>query len=399
MVVEAEPGPEAVGQRRSRIVVAAYGAVALTFAVAHLSAEPYDDAHFFKRIARNALEYGVAAWNIDEGPVYGATSQSFQLIATVLTALTTTHSMLAVRAFSLACLLAAFALLYRSSERSDRGASVVVAFCSAILLFPIVTGMETALAVLAVTLLLELTHGRFAEPPASRYLVPIAFSFLYATRPDAAILGAVLVADRWSKLGGRSRKEVATTVALLATLLIAFKGYYGSALPLPFFAKQKALSPYDSHFLELSARVGWQRFCLFAVSVLCLGVRGLSLRDRTNVVLLGGSGLFIGFHLLSTVDVMGMQGRFYVPCVPLLVLASARAIGQHPKSFNLTKGMAGAVAFIALVAALRALNALPSGQSLGVDGMPSYLRAAILVGGAGLLVCTSFRKGTSALVA
>ncbi len=56
--------------------------------------------------------------------------------------------------FSSACAGAAFALLLRLTARHDKGASATFAFCSAVLLFPTITGMETALAVLSISALL-----------------------------------------------------------------------------------------------------------------------------------------------------------------------------------------------------------------------------------------------------
>src|SRR5690606_19830010 len=106
----------------------------------------------------------------------------------------------------------------------------------------------------------------------------------------------------------------------------AFERYYGTALPLPFYAKQRLLSPYDPHFLAISAGVRRIRVGHFLFVAVPLCAAALGRRDRTNLLLLGVSALFVAYHYFATVEVMGMFGRFYAPCLPLLALASARGL-------------------------------------------------------------------------
>ena len=370
-----------------RRMVALYAVVATLFATAYASIEPYDDAHFFKRMALNALDHGALAWNLDEGPVYGATSQSFQAVAVVLAGLTRTYYALAARVFSIVCLVAAFAILVRLTARADRGLSATFAFCTAVLLFPAITGMETALAVLSVTVLLWASTSERA-PWSAR---PLSMLFVYLTRPDAALLGSLLLVERWWRIGRRAWIEVALAAQGLASALLFFQLYYGTALPLPFYAKQKAFSPYDEHFLRLSAEVGSQRFALFALSAAPLFLRALFLRDRKNLVLLSAAAVFVIFHRWSTVDVMGMQGRFYAPCLPLLVLASARAgaPGQRVPWNPLCLAAAG---LVTLFAGLLFTQSLPSGKGFRLDLFPTFIQLSTVAGGIALLFSLECRR-------
>jgi hypothetical protein len=376
-----------------RRLVVVYAIVATLFAIAHSSIEPYDDAHFFKRIALNALDHGVLAWNLDEGPVYGATSQSFQAVAVGLAALTRTHYAIATRLFSIACLVGAFALLFRLTRRSDKGFSATFAFCSAVLLFPTITGMETALAVLSVTLLLWATTR---DDPIWWGTRPSLLLVVYLTRPDAAALGVPLLLERWWRIGRRAWLEVALAIVGLATALLFFEFYYGTALPLPFYAKQRAFSPYDEHFLRLSAEVGAQRFAVFALSATPLLVRALFLRDRMNAVILAAAIGFVGFHFWSTVDVMGMQGRFYAPSLPLLAFASARAGARGSRAEpNATRLAAAAI--VALFVLLTLSDGLPSGKSFRLDTFPGFLQLATVAGGVALVLSLDRRRWQGAL--
>src|SRR5688572_31936399 len=72
-----------------------------------LDATPYDDAYFFKRFALNFLEHGTFAWNSADGPVHGLTSQLFQCLSVVSTALAREHFVIASKVLLTACLVAA----------------------------------------------------------------------------------------------------------------------------------------------------------------------------------------------------------------------------------------------------------------------------------------------------
>jgi hypothetical protein len=359
--------------RRRQIAV--YAAVALLFVLTRLGVEPYDDAHFFERIAENALDHATLAWNLDEGPVYGATSQSFQLVSVALSAITRSYTVLATRILSIACLVAAFSILLGLTARHDKGASATFALCSAVLLFPSITGMETALAILASALVLR------SRESASWLARPVALTFLYVTRPDAALLGLVVLAERWWST--KAWREVALAVLGLAAVLLLCKLYYGTALPLPFYAKQKAFTPYDAEFLRLSAEIGLQRFAAFALVAAPLFLRASFLRDRRNLELLGATFAFVAYHLASTVDVMGMQGRFYAPCLPLLVLASARA-----REASARRAFAAASAFVSLFVIVRLAAPLLFDRS-GSDAIPVVLQATTLIGGLALVLTLS----------
>src|SRR5690242_19438957 len=67
--------PSSQAQRASWLLSClGYTAVLGLLLVGTLAHEPYDDAYFFKRMAVHALEHHGFSWNVDEGPVYGATS-------------------------------------------------------------------------------------------------------------------------------------------------------------------------------------------------------------------------------------------------------------------------------------------------------------------------------------
>jgi len=378
---------------------AGYLAVALAFTAAYASREPYDDAHFFKRVALNALDHGTLAWNVDEGPVYGSTSQTFQLLAVLVSAVTREHYMLATRGISLLLLLASCVILQRLGSAKDRAASVIFAFCSSALLFPILSGMETGLGILAVSGALWLLYAEHEREP-HWLLTPLCVVLVYLTRPDAALLVLpLLVVERWGRTGRIPVRELTLVGALLGALLLLFRVYYGTPLPLPFYAKQVALSPYDHSFIELSKQSARQRFGLFVSCAAPLFLCGLFRRDRTNLALLGTSLVFVAYHLLGTIDVMGMHGRFFVPALPLLVLASARAASTRENAGSLRWGWIAAGCYLALLLLLRLLHGLPSGSAFQLDAVPAFLKVSVALGGVALLLSQGMLRLRASLAA
>jgi hypothetical protein len=332
----------------------------VTFTVAHLSVEPYDDSHFFKRVALNALQSGKLAWNLDEGPVYGSTSQLFQWLAVPVIAIAQGYSMLAMRVLTAAFLVAAFALVLRSSYEFDRGLAATAAFVSPVLLFPTLSGMETTLAFLLVALVLLLLFSERGR--RTRVIVlPILVTLLYLARPDAILLViGPIVAERWRSDLVRARREAALLALFIAGCLLAFKLYYGTALPLPFYAKQAAFSPYDANFIQASNSVRSVRFGLFLAFAFPLLLLALQKRDTTNLVLVGSAVTFSAYHFFLTIEVMGMHGRFHAPALPILAVAAARgasALSSRPPRAR--TGLLLGLASTAMFCLLGAIHWLP----------------------------------------
>jgi hypothetical protein len=285
---------------------------------------PYEDSYFFKRFALNFLDHGVFAWNVADGPVYGNTSQLHQLLVTAITALTRTYTLFSVRVVLALLLLLGFVASLATSLRRRSVVAPALGFCSPVMLFSVLSGMETALAFALLAVFCAVVDP---EVDAQRpwCLAPLLVFGIWLAWPDAALLaGPLLVGLRWLAQRRPPLRELALLAVLIGVSLLAFRLYYGTALPLPFYAKQRAFSPYDAHFIALSDRMRRLRFSVFLWAALPLGLLGLARRDRVNAILLGACGLFELYHLATTVDVMGMSGRFFAPALPVLVFAAAR---------------------------------------------------------------------------
>ena len=106
--------------------------------------EPYDDSYFAKRFAHNFLSEGILGWNRSEGNIHGNTSQLFQSLIVVITAINDTYTIFFTRLFLASCLLLSFGVLTRYLDHERGSNTLLLTFTSPIALATVVSGMETA---------------------------------------------------------------------------------------------------------------------------------------------------------------------------------------------------------------------------------------------------------------
>lgn len=318
---------------------------------------PFDDAFFFLRFARHTVEAGVPAWNLPDGPVHGNTSQLQQGLATVGHFLLPGHGIAWARAWALLALAGGGALLAR--HRAPEG--VALALLGPVGLATLTTGMETALVL---GLGAAFLHA-LARPGRDGALAGLA-ALLYLARPDTGLLtvGTLLLQRRGRAAGG--------ALAAIAGLLVGLALVYGDPLPTAFLTKLAVGEGVYGPAFRAASAVARQRHGLLFLWVVAPLV--LAPRERDEWPLAGVALAFVGYHLLFTVDVMGMHARFFAPALPWLV-PRARPTLQVPV----------ALAWLALGGAALAQRAVPdaSGWAIG-QVVPAtwfaYAVAASLVG-------------------
>ncbi|MFZ5897253.1 MAG: hypothetical protein ACOY0T_39705 [Myxococcota bacterium] len=356
-----------------------YAVVVIAFVAARLVREPYDDSYFFKRIALHLLDHGTLAWNVAEGPVFGVTSQLFQLAAVVIAALTRDHYILSVRVVLSGCLLFAYWQLWTLTRDRDRGLAATYAMCSAPVLYTTLSGMETALLFAFLAAFLCSVYAQRGEQRL--WLAPVLALAVGLIRPDALLLVApVLLMERWRGTRRLPLREIAILAAGGTLALSVFRWAYGSFLPLPFYAKNSIFSPYDAHFLSLSAQVQHVRFGLFVAVALPLVIVSLRRFDATNRVLLGSVLVYETYLYFTIVEVMGMQARFYAPALPLLALSAARALALPSTSLpSLRRVTLIGAAYVALLVLMTFAKWSPVTSRWGVDRVDAGLCIAAVL--------------------
>jgi hypothetical protein len=348
-------------------------------------ATPYDDAYFFKRFARHFLEHGTFSWNVSEGPVHGLTSQLYQIVATGLTALAPNHTVIAGKIFLALGLLAGAWTFARLALRTTARADLVVpltllVFGCPLLLFTMHTGMETAL----VPLVLVLCFGAVLDSPTrdrTAYTAAGLTVVAYLCRPDIAAMPLLTFLVAHSSHRRHVLLYVGSFAALLGTLLLSFRLYYGTALPLPFYVKTFGLAPYDQAFRALAVRdklVHLATFSAFAAPLLSFA---RPRRDARIIGLLLASAAFVGYHALATEEIMGYRARFYAPAlVPLglaAVLGAPRSLGAPRARFTV-----GLFVWALSVLTLYHFGFVSSAASTWLERIPgsAYLAYGALVG-------------------
>lgn len=280
-----------------------YAALLWLFVAQGSDRPPYDDSYFFKRFALNFLDHGLFAWNVDEGPVYGNTSQLQQLIVTLIAAVTRTRTLSVLRVLLAAALFAGLAVMLGCARRYGARNAALLAFCSPVALFCVLSGMETALVFALLALFLSAL-----ELERHWAIAPGLCVVLWLARPDTLLLTLPL----WWLASRPDRSRWLRGGLLIgggiAAGLLVFRLGYGSALPLPFYAKQRAYSPYDPQFLELSRSSAAQRFGVFVWAAAPLALLALARRDGWNVALLG-SALGAGVRALPLLHHRGHHGH------------------------------------------------------------------------------------------
>ena len=319
--------------RRQRILL--WGAVVSVYGLliwGRLGQEPFDDAHFFGRFARNFLAHGVFAWNPDEPAVYGNTSQLFQAMWVPIAAVSGDYSLFLTRLLSVAALgLAAALLLERVPLRQQAGACLVL--ISPMALATLTSGMETAWAIALGAAVLALER----QPRAHPVLWGLAGVAAYTLRPDSLLLVALTLAFSPRRSWREKAQGLAGMAAGIGLCLLAFRAYYGTALPLAFYLKSGQSGLYGSYFLEKS---GWVKREQLAYLALCTAPAVfLALRSARQewLPLLAPAGIFVAYHALATVEVMGFHARFYAPALPWFAVAASRGL-QRPLSTPLAAG-------------------------------------------------------------
>ena len=362
---------------------------------ADLDATPYDDSFFFKRFALNLVRHGSFSWNPSDGPVYGLTSQLFAALAVPLTWLFPGHFVVASKIFlALSLMLLAVVVLRFAARAGVRGVDAalltLLALGTPLSLLTPHTGMETSLclALLALTLSDMLSRETARSLPAAGMT-----ALVYLCRPDAALIPALvfIVAER-RRLG-----SVLSYVALLGLLLgllwCVFRLYYGSALPLPFYAKTAGLSSYDSELRAAGLHGKIQHlltFCAFGAPLAWVALRA---RDMRVSALLVVSAAFVAYQALLTDEIMGYRARFYAPALVPLTLAAILAWGRGEARSDVRAARSAWLVWAACIGVGYLAGLLESGSASVLDRVPgtAYLAQLFL----GVLLCGRASEGSS----
>ncbi|MEM9452860.1 MAG: hypothetical protein AAGF11_01690 [Myxococcota bacterium] len=367
-------------------VAGLYAALAAYLLVREIGVPIYDDGYFFKRFALHALEHGVYAWNLEDGAVYGCTSQIFQLLATLAAAITHTHYVVAIKVLCALSLAALGALLMRwctLAAHSHRGSLIaLLALGSPLVLTTVLTGMETASTLLGLAAVLMAMVGPEGHRALSARWAALLTVLVYLCRPDIALVPVVVYVVPSLLRREFPSRFLGTLAGAMLVTLVGLGLYYGTPLPLSFFMKTLGLQPYGDELFALGRadkQIHFGATVAFATPLVYLAMHR---RDPTNLALLAATGALWAYHLTMTNEIMGYRARFYVPGLVPLCMAAARSDeafrdrGHRRATLGLLVGLAAAIA----VAYARDWIPTPRSDYLGRLAMPSYAGAVASAG-------------------
>ncbi len=338
------------------LILAASGAtLALTVLWNYSAFRVWDDAYMFARYADVTLATGKIAWYPGGEATYGLTSLLY-LAVVVPMRMAVPNVALAMVLCSLASTAAFVVLLlvliarYTDADRLGRLALTAVtlfalAVASRHLVNHIVSGMDTMFALAFLTAYILLARSYERRPSVRRaVLVGVWGGLAYLARPDL-MLYAALVPAALLLLGpdGRSRRHGllmgGVSALVLGAELAACRAYFGTPLPLPFYAKSTAL--YGEYIRRWYRTVPIKQLAQFVLSFwFLLAVIGIDViagrmrdperprRSRVELGLLAATVLFIGYYLFFVTQIMYMGARFYYPTLPAVAFLAAQSLAR-----------------------------------------------------------------------
>jgi hypothetical protein len=322
---------------------------AASIAVVYLSTSQqglWEDGYFVKRFAHNFWHHGAFSWNVGDGPVYGMTSQTLQVIGALVYALAPQHLVLGLKLVLYAALVATLLVMGKSVRHAARhdSSSATAAIDPAAGLVPcavglsvslivqvILMGLETSLGLLAVSLaILAIQRSRATRGDSLQ--VVLATLGVYLTRPDAVLIPGVLLTGQWLLAWRERGSAIPNLRALTATLIAIAAGlgallgffyvYYGTPVPLPFYIKTHGLSSQTAAHIQIFALEKTKNVlgsAFFALPFLFVAAHA---RVRFVALLVASAFAFCGYHYLATIETMGYLSRFYLPgLVPIFAAA------------------------------------------------------------------------------
>lgn len=390
----------------------AYVAVVAIYLISRLGVEAWDDAYFFKRIGLNLLEHGSLAWNVEDGPVYGNTSQGFQVVALLALLIDADHYVVTIKllsALSMVLLFALYALSARAAQRHladaappDLALAWGLGFLGAsapFLLLLVHSGMETsvALAMLAGNLL-AIRHGTSTRQGTAAVVATTAL--VYLTRPDAVLISLVsITAYYWL----RDRKLPWRVLLYCGLTLLALLGllwlYFGTPLPLAFYLKSQALTVYTDRFVELSLALKRRNLAGLLVMAAPLAYVIVHGRSAWSWALALSFVVFNAYHYVSTVEVMGYYARFYMVSMVPLALAAIDAAPRFRARSRVAVSLVFCALYVAAVLYLYRQRVLFDEKDQLITRVTDEVYLGYAIAAASLLVGARVHAGAAAALA
>jgi len=305
----------------------------------------FDDAYMYQRYGAHVLSGLGVVWNLDGPPTFGLTSQLwlFVLLPFLMLPLSAATALQLASWLTGGLAIAVMAWTLTRNARSQLLADPAVAISLVglpLLLQPafsaqLVTGMDTMLSLLANAAILLLA-AQYAKTPSQPLAIVSGLVSLAAilTRPENGIcaLGVPLLAFALQQPIKPSLMRhwrdliwlVAVPLALTLVFLAVAHAYYGSALPLSFYAK--SAHGYDGFLNPESAMVYLAVALSCAIPFIAAITAAMRCGIRPPMLALALPAAVTVCYLLTVRQIMGWNGRFFIPFLPYVVIPGLLAL-------------------------------------------------------------------------
>jgi hypothetical protein len=297
----------------------------------------FDDAFMFWRYALHFRDGLGMAWNPDGIATYGLTSQLWVFVILPFTASPLTPDM-SLKLASTATGLAGLAMLAWAAAVGRGRPAPEIAVALAILLLAIgpyryhmTTGMDTMLSFLTNTLLVGAVLAWRDGQTGRTILVAIAAFVTILARPENVIVGFGVPILAWLLILPQRRiADIAIALGLIVALLIANLAIcyfvYGTPLPLSFYAKSAgSYAGFMNSETPIRYFVAAFPAALPALALLIAFGR----RHRKLIVALALPVAATFLYLATVRQIMGFEGRYFLPFLPFIVIPAAIATADN----------------------------------------------------------------------
>jgi len=322
----------------------------------------WDDSYMFYRYADNLIRYGDLTWNPAGQGTYGLTSPLFLILVLPIRVLFPGEPALTLYLSSMIAGFLFLALLLvlcdRFAGRSPLAgplAKTIILFSVAVSVRPIsahfANGMDTTFAMAYLTAYLLLAKiNEESRSIAGAVCMGLWGGLAFTARPDLMLYTvlvpvSIVLLSRNREAKRNAALALGVTLGMCAAWLIFASWYFGSPLPLSFYAK--GLRLYDETIYraygstpihELGGFV-FSYWFLVLIIVADVFVNRGSWWNQTSDVdksLIIPTMLFILYYAFFVLQIMPYHARFYYPTFPVIAylggVGAARLVASIPES-------------------------------------------------------------------
>jgi hypothetical protein len=310
--------------------------------------DAWDDSLMFARYAYNLDKTGAWSWNAGESPVFGMTELAYGWVVynnyvanrSLTPVQLVQYTSAAIGVIWILVSSVAFTGYLIFSKHKYRPIVIIALFSILVglytytnLLVHFTSGMGTTTALLYITIYLIVAHLAHYKNILVQIALGIFGGLAFAVRPDLMLftLCVPIAFLLFSKTPQARRNAIVVIVITIITLgiqMLMARAYFGSALPLPFFAKSGGI--YDSYLENQYLVMGLNHFKEYLSSswyFVILILAGFIGNNKAFLKRLGPVGIglavgaigYIAYYMLFVIQIMPQYQRFYYPTFPIII--------------------------------------------------------------------------------